>query len=204
VAFDPERNAIPVSASQIRAKPFRYWKYIPEVVRPYFVKKICFYGPESTGKSFMAKRMAEKYETVFVPEVARELIITNDFTTHDIINIGRAHEQRIHEQMKEANKILFCDTDAITTQLYSQYYLHVVPPELEQFEKNTQYDLYFLFDIDVPWVSDGLRDLGHLRQEMFRRFQEALEKRKIPYTLVSGTWEQREQIISREIDQLLY
>ena len=40
---------------------------------------VCFYGPESTGKSFMAKKMAEKYHTKFVPEVARELIASNDF-----------------------------------------------------------------------------------------------------------------------------
>src|SRR5688572_28762136 len=53
--FDPERIKNQVSATRIRQHPFRYWNFIPEVVRPFFVKKICFYGPESTGKSTMAK-----------------------------------------------------------------------------------------------------------------------------------------------------
>ncbi|MBI3481387.1 MAG: AAA family ATPase, partial [Bacteroidetes bacterium] len=44
------------------------------------MKLICFYGPESTGKSTMAKRLAEFYKTGFVPEVAREMITSNDFT----------------------------------------------------------------------------------------------------------------------------
>jgi HTH-type transcriptional regulator, transcriptional repressor of NAD biosynthesis genes len=201
--FDRERKQVPVSASLIRKKPFRYWRFIPEVVRPYFVKKICFYGPESTGKSYMAKHMAEKYETTFVPEVAREMITTNDFTVDDIIRIGKAHHQRIEERLKIANKILFCDTDAITTQLYSQYYLGVTPPVLTELEHDVSYDVYFLFDVDVPWVADGLRDLGLLRQEMFQLFKQALDHRNIVYTHVHGDWQQREKIIGAEIDRLL-
>jgi HTH-type transcriptional repressor of NAD biosynthesis genes len=49
--FDPERQRVPVSARQIRQHPARYWQYIPAVVRPYFVKKICLYGSESVGKT---------------------------------------------------------------------------------------------------------------------------------------------------------
>jgi HTH-type transcriptional regulator, transcriptional repressor of NAD biosynthesis genes len=55
VLFDQSRIQIPISATKIRTKPFLYWQYIPEVVRPYFVKKICLYGPESTGKSVIGQ-----------------------------------------------------------------------------------------------------------------------------------------------------
>jgi HTH-type transcriptional repressor of NAD biosynthesis genes len=201
--FDLQRSNIPVSASLIRKNPFQYWDFIPAIVRPYFAKKICFYGPESTGKSFMAAHMAKKYHTEFVPEVARELIVTNNFTQDDIIRIGIAHDQRITEKLKTANKLLFCDTDAITTQIYSEYYLKVVPPLLYELEVKTRFDLYFLMDIDVPWIADGLRDLGDQREQMLAIFREALEVRKIKYVLVSGGWEQREHIIVREIDRLL-
>jgi HTH-type transcriptional repressor of NAD biosynthesis genes len=201
--FDLQRSNIPVSASLIRQNPFQYWNFIPTVVKPYFVKKICFYGPESTGKSFMAAQMAKKYHTEFVPEVARELITTNDFTGDDIIRIGIAHDQRITEKLKTANKLLFCDTDAITTQIYSQHYLKIIPPLLYELENKTRFDLYFLMDIDVPWIADGLRDLGDQREKMLAIFREALEVRKIKYVLVSGSWEQRENIVVCEIDQLL-
>ena len=50
-AFDIQRRRVPVSATQIREAPFVYWDYIPLSVRPYYVKKVCFYGPESTGKT---------------------------------------------------------------------------------------------------------------------------------------------------------
>ena len=205
ISFDPERKQFPVSASQIHKSPYRYWDFIPEVIKPYFVKKICFYGAESTGKSVMTKKMAERYETEFVPEVAREMIVSNTFNREDIIAIGREQTARVFQQLKKANKILFCDTDLITTQIYSRHYLKVVPPVLYEFERMVQYDLYFLFEIDTEWVGDGLRDQGsaEARQNMHRIFKEELDRRKINYITVQGSWGERERIVSRAIDLLL-
>ncbi|MFZ6013245.1 MAG: AAA family ATPase [Bacteroidota bacterium] len=202
-SFDPQRKSVPVSASVIRERPLRHWDFIPLVVRPYFVKKICFYGPESTGKSVMAQKMAAIYNTEFVPEVARELIDSNDFTVEDIVRIGHAHHQRICEKLKTANKFLFCDTDVITTQIYSRHYLNEVPPVLFELEKQTHYDLYFLFDIDVAWVEDGLRDLGDQRTMMYDVFKNELQKRNIPFLPVKGTWAEREQFITRHVNALI-
>jgi HTH-type transcriptional repressor of NAD biosynthesis genes len=166
---------------------------------------ICFYGPESTGKSVMAKKMAEHYQTQSVPEVARELITSNSFNREDIIMIGRVQTERVFQKARNANKVLFCDTDLITTQIYSRQYLKVVPPILYELEKMVQYDLYFLFDIDVPWVSDGLRDLGEeqKRAEMYAIFKSELERRNIKYITVQGTWKEREKIIVQAVDALL-
>ncbi|MCE7862788.1 MAG: ATPase [Bacteroidetes bacterium CHB5] len=203
ISFDSARSKVPVSASLIRTKPFLYWDFIPAVVRPYFVKKICFYGSESTGKSFMAQKMAKRYHTEFVPEVARELITSNDFTEADIIKIGYAQIERINEKLKTANKILFCDTDTITTQIYSRHYLHTVPAVLFELEKQVRYDQYFLFDIDVPWVADHMRDLGNEREKMFQVFKNELDHRAISYRLVTGNYQQREILISKCIDEIL-
>lgn len=145
------------------------------------------------------------YRTEFVPEVARELITSNDFNREDIIMIGRAQTERIFQKARKADKILFCDTDLITTQIYSRQYLKVVPPVLYELEKMVEYDLYFLFDIDVPWVNDGLRDLGaeKKREEMYNIFKSELERRNIPYLKVEGDWKEREMIVVREIKKLI-
>ncbi len=169
------------------------------------IKLVCFYGPESTGKSFMAKKLSEKYKTEFVPEVARELITSNDFTREDIIMIGRAQTERIFEKARKASKILFCDTDLITTQIYSRHYLKVVPPVLYELEKMVSYDLYFLFDVDVPWVKDGLRDLGgeKKREKMYEIFKNELQRRDISYVSVQGEWDEREKTIVRALTKLM-
>ena len=161
------------------------------------IQLICFNGPESTGKSVMAQKMAAHFNTEYVPEVARELITDNDFTVADIIRIGKAQTERVKEKIKTANRYLFCDSDLITTQIYSRHYLKQVPQLLIDLEHQIAYDRYFLFDIDVPWVADGLRDLGSReeRQKMFDVFKSELIKRSLPYTLVHGNWKEREAII---------
>jgi HTH-type transcriptional regulator, transcriptional repressor of NAD biosynthesis genes len=164
---------------------------------------ICFYGPESTGKSTMARRMAAHYQTAFVPEVAREMISSNAFSEADIIRIGFAQTGRVKENIKLANRVLFCDTDLITTAIYSQTYLGVVPEELRQLEGELHYDQYFLFDIDTPWIPDGLRDLGEKRPEMFAVFKTELERRGIPYILLTGTYVERERKVIEVVDKML-
>lgn len=201
--FDRDRRRVPVSASAIRRNPFTYWEFIPPAVRPFFVKKVCFYGPESTGKSFMAQKLAGVYNTKFVPEVAREMLTNNAFNVYDIVRIGQAQLARVRLKLQSANKILICDTDLITTQIYSKIYLGTVPEVLYQLEKEIRYDQYFLFNIDVPWVKDGLRDLGERRQEVYGMFEGELVKRQIPYVTVSGNYEQREAMLKKEIDAIL-
>jgi HTH-type transcriptional repressor of NAD biosynthesis genes len=169
------------------------------------VKLVCFYGPESTGKSFMAKKLAAEYQTEFVPEVSRELITGNTFNQEDIIAVGQEQTARVFQKARNANKILFSDTDAITTQIYSREYLKVVPSILYEFEKMISYDLYFFFEIDVPWVSDGVRDFGAEadRKRMQAIFKEELQRRKINFITVHGNWEQREKIIKQAVDLIL-
>jgi HTH-type transcriptional regulator, transcriptional repressor of NAD biosynthesis genes len=195
VVFDQKRTNLPVSATKIRTEPLVYWNDIPSVVRPYFVKKICLYGPESTGKSTLARDLAQHFETEFAPEVAREILTDNDFTMADILRIGYAQIAAVEAKLQTANKFIFCDTDTITTQIYAKHYLNDVPEELYTLEKSVHYDLYCLLDIDVPWVADELRDLGDKRIEMYQIFKENLEKRGILYLKVSGNWAERKRKI---------
>jgi HTH-type transcriptional regulator, transcriptional repressor of NAD biosynthesis genes len=157
--------------------------------------KICLYGPESVGKSGLAIQLAEMFKTNYVLEQARNYIATNDFSIADIIKIGEAQTKVVKEAFLKANKILFCDTDLITTQIYSHYYLNETPEILFKLEKDVKYDLYFLCDIDIPWIADGLRDLGHKREEMYHIFKNELDKRGIEYVKVSGAWPERVNIV---------
>ncbi|MFD1140215.1 ATP-binding protein [Larkinella insperata] len=164
---------------------------------------ICLYGPESVGKTTLAKQLAAHYQTVFVHEVARDLITSNDLTLEDYVRIGHAQTETVLKALPTANRLLICDTDVVTTALYSEIYLNDVPPVLAELEKDVPYDRYFLLNIDVPWVADGLRDLGHRRQEIYQRFKNALEARHLPYIEVSGSWADRWATVTAEIDRLL-
>ncbi|MFT3948822.1 MAG: adenylyltransferase/cytidyltransferase family protein [Agriterribacter sp.] len=74
--------------------------------------------------------------TAFVPEAARDILQSNELGKKEIIAIGKLQHQYIQEKLKTANKLLFCDTDAITTQIYSQHYLGKIPQEIYAMESS--------------------------------------------------------------------
>ena len=203
IVFDKARTQLPVSATKIRAEPLKYWDYIPSVVQPYFVKKICIYGPESTGKSRLTVDLAQHFETTFAHEIARDLLVDNNLTAEELIRIGRAQTQLVLAKTQTANKFLFCDTDLITTQIYAAHYLGAIPSELIDLEQQTHYDLYCLLDIDVPWIADPLRDFGDRRAYMYAVFKTELDKRGIPYIKISGNWEARKKVVIDAVNQWL-
>ena len=67
-------KSFPSRARRFATRPLTHWQYIPECVRPYFVKRVCIFGPESTGKSTLARDLAAHFDTVYVPEFARGLL----------------------------------------------------------------------------------------------------------------------------------
>lgn len=191
--LDLKRSNIPVSGTLIRNNPYKYWSFIPEVVRPYFITKICCFGPESTGKTTLAKNLADQYQTLWVPEYARQLISqqNNKFVYGDMAKFSRGQLAKERKAIMKANKLLFLDTDYLTTLIYSRHYFGKIPRYVQHLADTKQYDLYLFCDIDLPWQEDPQRDLGHRRQEFKKIFQKELKKRAIPYTMISGLGKKR-------------
>jgi nicotinamide riboside kinase len=61
------------------------------------VKKVAIIGPESTGKSTLCERLANHYQTLWVPEYARQYLTQHgmSYTYDDLLTI--AHGQRALE-----------------------------------------------------------------------------------------------------------
>jgi HTH-type transcriptional regulator, transcriptional repressor of NAD biosynthesis genes len=169
------------------------------------IKKIVLFGSESTGKSTLAAQLAEYYQTVWVPEFAREYLENEKMTTvyEDIIPIAQGQMRLEDEQMPFANKILFCDTDILETKVYSESYFNKTPDWLLQEIENRRYDFYLLTDIDLPWVADGLRDRPHRREEMHTLFLHELLYRRVPFVQISGTQNERLQKAIKAVDGFL-
>ncbi|HEY7419020.1 MAG TPA: AAA family ATPase [Ktedonobacteraceae bacterium] len=188
------RTLVPISATLLRSNPIRYWQYIPPVVRPYYVKRVCIYGPESTGKSTLTIDLARHFQSVFVEEYARGLL---DFKNgrcddlEDIAKIARGQRASTQALARQANRVLFCDTDLLTTTVWSNVLFGSCPSWLYEAANAMTYDLYLVTDIDVPWVDDSQRFFSDRRAEFLSLCLQALEQRNRPYTLISGTWDER-------------
>lgn len=176
---------------------------------PSQIAKIVLFGPESTGKSTLAKALANHYNTHYVNEYMRIYLEQRlnqpnfEFTQKDLIPIAKGQMQQENLKTKQANKFLFCDTNLLQIYTYAkEYYPSFTHPVFENAIKKHNYDLYLLTDIDIPWEADPLRDKPHEREKMFRIFERTLKKLKLPYICVSGKLEKRIQLAIKEIERL--
>lgn len=193
VPVDIPRDAVPVSGEAIRADPFANWRYIPPPVRPYFVKKICIFGPESTGKTTLARDLAARLDTVHVPEYGR--IYTDAFGTDvgndDLLAIARGHTAATAAAARQANRVLVMDTDPLLTAVWSDMLIGARDPWFESFDDTA--DLYLLTGIDMDWEDDGTRYFpdGETRRRFHAVCKAELQRRGLAYVALEGGREER-------------
>jgi NadR type nicotinamide-nucleotide adenylyltransferase len=205
VGVDPGRNIMPTSGTACRNDPFANWDYLPSVVRAHFVRKVCIFGPESTGKSTLALNLAKHYKTISVPEYGRTWteLRQGQVNPEDIEIIARGQLASEDALAQEANKIMFCDTDLLTTTIWSDWLFGSCPQWIKDKAVKRRYDLHLLLDVDVPYVEDIVRYLPDQRIEFFERCQKELEVAGRPYVKISGTWDKRLEQSIKAVDNLL-
>lgn len=192
---DISRDLIPVSGTAIREQPLQHWEYLPDCVRPYFLKRICLFGPESTGKSTLARQLAKHFQTVYVPEYAQILLAQQqgELTESDLKIIAQGQLAAETALARQANRYLFCDTDLLTTVLWSRELYGHSESWLEQAATRQHYDLTLVCSPDVPWVDDVHRLRPETRETFYQNCLELLESHQRAYVCLAGNWEQRWQ-----------
>jgi NadR type nicotinamide-nucleotide adenylyltransferase len=159
------------------------------------IRRVVFVGTESTGKSTLAKRMAEELDTLWTHEFGRELWEAQggEGTFADHLKLARRQRQREDAAARHSRRFLFCDTNAWTTLQWSLRSYGTADARLHELVDRTVDDYtWFLCDNDFGWVQDGTREMAG---DESRRFQhqhiDDLERREIPYTTVSGPVDER-------------
>ncbi|MDU8884917.1 ATP-binding protein [Yeosuana sp. MJ-SS3] len=172
--------------------------------------KVVLFGPESTGKTTLSRQLARHYNSVWVPEHAREYLQdkwNNERKTcepQDLLPIAVGQMMLENKLAKKTDTVLICDTDLLETKVYSEaYYVGACDPILEKYALENKYDLYFLTYIDTPWEADDLRDKPNERLRMFKAFEQELIKQNRPYVLLKGDKKTRLKEAVKHIDKLL-
>ncbi|WP_343613655.1 DUF4301 family protein [Flavobacterium sp.] len=170
--------------------------------------KIALFGPESTGKTTLAKQLAEYYETEWVPEFARDYLQKKwEENQHvcnadDMMPIAYGQVALENEKLSSAKKYLFCDTNLMVTKVFSEVYYGFCDPLLNEAALEHDYDLFFLTNIDVPWEKDDIRDKAEGRETVFSVFKQTLINTKKPFITLSGNKESRLAKATAIIDAL--
>jgi len=195
---DKERTKYPVSGTAVRENPFEKWDFIADELKPFFVKRIAIMGPESVGKSTMTRELANWYQTNFVDEYGRIVYeINGKVGVEDFISISEGRQTLEDWLLTKSNKLLFCDTEDITTYLFLDMYC---PNEEHQKETNwfltklsekKKYDLYILLKPDCDPIQDGTRSFLEERQDHYEVIKNELVNRGCHFVEVGGTWRER-------------
>ncbi len=185
------RDLLAVSGTAVRDSPEAHWHLLPPVVQAYYARRVLIFGPESTGKTTLAQRLAQEFDGTYVPEYARTYLDGKEdhFDLHDMTLIARGQNASEQALARVGKPWLFCDTDALTTQIWSQELFGQVARTFPDIPDH--YDLVLLTDVDVPWVPGSLRLRPEGRVEFLARCRAALEERGRTYKVISGGWEER-------------
>jgi NadR type nicotinamide-nucleotide adenylyltransferase len=159
--------------------------------------KVGIIGPESTGKSTLAKELAEQFKGTYVPEYAREYVERKgrkELTYDEVCEIAREQIKSISEAVcqsegrsvfRQAQPVFF-DTELIVTKVWFEYAFGKVPEWLTEAIKTYPMDLYLLTYPDIPWVPDPARYNGSqaMREELFDRYEEEVKATGVPYYVI--------------------
>lgn len=209
-----DREEVPISSTEIRTWASAHWDYIPDVCKDYYACKVLVVGGESTGKSTLVQNLALAYNTNFVAEYGR---VTSDYAGGEDFMIAEdLYENLLRQRLnildaaKKSNRILFVDTDAITTLFYSRFLLSDLK-QIEICEKLataisdiTQWDLVLFLEPDVAFVQDGTRNetIHKDREKYSQQIKQALTQSNVQYHCISGDYLERFEKAKKLIAEL--
>lgn len=179
------------------------------------MKKIVILGPESTGKSFLCKQLADHYQSQWVPEFAREYLETNGATYQfeDLYKIALGQikgEDLAASNVSSLNPLpstlhpVFLDTDLYTLKIWSEISFDRCDNRILSQIATRQYDAYLLCNPDLPWMPDPLREYPDLamRQKIYHYYRDALVNQAMPWVDISGTYDKRFEMAINFVDRI--
>ena len=142
--------------------------------------RIGIIGPESTGKTTLAKEIAERYHGTYVAEYAREFVErkgTTEVTYEELCEIAKEQIKELRPRARGEGLEVY-DTELIVTKVWFDYAFGRWPEWLDEAIKQYPMDLYVLLYPDIPWVPDPARSNGsdQRRLELFERYKKEVEE----------------------------
>lgn len=194
---DEARVVIPISGTDLRADYFTGREYLAPRVYKDLITKVCFMGAPSTGKTTLARTMAVRHNTKWMPEYGAEYWLEHQIdrriTLDQFEEIAPEHNRREDILTLESRKYLFCDTNPITTYVFAKDYHGCAGRVLTQLarEAERRYDLFILCDTDIPYAETWDRSGDQKRKWFQDQIVGDLAERRVPFFRVNGALEER-------------
>ncbi len=176
--------------------------------------RVVLFGPESTGKSTLAARLAERFSAPWSEEFVREYWEKHDGVIGpgdlDAIARGQAAGEDAAARLAQAGsaRVVFHDTDVLTCTIWDDLLFPEACPEWVREEATRRVratDLFLFCDTDLPWAPDPQRCFpDEAGRAMCRRvFLEKLEGTRARWARVWGAEQEREARAAAQVEMLL-
>ena len=209
---------------------YESWSQLSPEAREALTLRVVLVGAESTGKTTLARELAQHYrarggiwaDTLWVSEYGRDYTVSKiaelglgldddaefrsaNWTSKDFAVIALEQQRLENVAASAGSPVLFCDTDALATQIWERRYLGnessaardalpALPPRA----------LYLLTDHrDVAFTQDGIRDGEQFRPTMTQWFVDELRLLGERARFVRGNREERLAECIRLVDAVL-
>jgi len=163
--------------------------------------RVAFTGPESSGKSTLAKAVSETLSGTYIEEFARTYLEEQgpDYDIDDLDIMANGHLESIQNTSDELQLV---DTDFIMFKIWSEYKYDAATPLTHRLVSENWFNLHVLCAPDIPWEPDELRENPDDRDALFLQYVETLEKLRKPYIIVEGSTDKRLKKVEEAIRQL--
>ena len=148
--------------------------------------KVGIIGPESSGKSTLARYLAKRYSGVLIPEYAREYVEQKGTTEVTFDELCAIAKHQIEELENLSSSLYFFDTELIVTKVWFDYAFGRVPEWFNENIHRFPMDVYLLTYPDIAWIPDPARSNGSdaIRKELFDRYEAEIQSLDIPYYII--------------------
>ena len=190
------------------------------------LKKFIIIGPESTGKSTLCNQLAEHYNTLWVPEYAREYLLKNgtDYSYEDLLTIAKGQielEEAVGNEVSGISKrpeathivhhtsyitnpgsLLFIDTNMYVMKVWCEYVFNKCHNWILNRIAERHYDGYLLCNPDLDWVPDSLREYPDktTREKIYYFYKDLMINQPVSWVDINGNYSERFEKAIRFID----
>lgn len=161
--------------------------------------KISLIGAKSTGKSELAKQLAQHFQAQgksvqSIPEDLRMWCNQNKRMPKKNEQLAIAAEQVRQIDSAPACEVLITDSTALTVAVHSEVFFNDTSLYNMALAHQRRFDATLLMGLDLPWVAHGSqRDGSHLQKPFDTALRNALSRGGIYFQVVYGAGESRLQ-----------